>query len=486
MGLAPKDLYDGSGRSPMVGQFIGANTEELRALARDFGTSSNVLDRIETELNGIVARAAWTGPDASDFEMNYHRFHRARLRSAAEALRTVSGELSAQASEQDAASDGSGGLSGTAAVSRGAASDAPSPADQLEEFASGEADPEKVAEWWADLVKDDPYAAGQLVEKYPELFGNLEGIPYDIRSIANEAQLDDMIDDARAAGDDDRATYLENVKSALQTDGSPPRQLISLEAGPPALAAISIGDLDTSAYSSFLVPGMGSNGPSTPTDLTDAALSLWMEQKTLAAHNGIEGDSAVVAWMAYDAPEMFPQSTEVFNGDRAAEGGEKFESVLLGYQATREASGNDSYLSVVAHSYGSTTAANALVNLPQGTVDSFTTLGSAGLENSIGSASDLNTSVYAMQGWEFGGIAAVGRTFSGRQDPTDADFGSVVLNTEAQYVDGVSQTNSNRHDLYSGDNPWSHRGYLDHGTSSLNNTALVNLGLGDEATLAEK
>ena len=470
----------------MVGQFIGANTEELRALAREFGTSSTVLDTIETELNGVVARAAWKGPDASNFEMDYHRFHRARLRAAAEALRTVSGELSAQASEQDLASDVSGGVSGAAAGSPAVVADAQTPADQLEDFANGDADPEKVAEWWADLVKNDPDAARQLVEKHPELFGNLEGIPYDVRSTANEAQLDDMIDDARSAGDDDRATYLENVKSALETDGSPPRQLISLEAGPPALAAISIGDLDTSAYSSFLVPGMGSNGPSTPTDLTDAALSLWMEQKTLAAHNGLDGDNAVVAWMAYDAPEMFPQSSEVFHGDRAAEGGDVFERVLLGYQATRDASGNDSYLSVVAHSYGSTTAANALVDLPKGTVDSFTTLGSAGLENSIDGAGDLKTNVYAMQGWEFGGIAGVGRTFSGRQDPTDADFGSVVLNTEAQYVDGVSQTNSNRHDLYSGDNPWSHRGYLDHGTSSLNNTALVNLGLGGEATLAEK
>jgi len=462
----------------VAGQLIGANTAELRELAGAFKSSSSVLDAIETQLNSVVARAAWKGPDAADFEMNYHRFYRPKLRTAADALRTVSGQLDAQAAEQDAASDGSTGLSSAAVTSTSGVDVAVPPAST---------DPDDVAAWWAQLVADDPVAAAQLVKDHPELFGNLEGIPYDIRSIANEAQLPGMIDAARAAGDDKRVEYLENVQEALETDGSPVRQLISLDDGPPALAAISIGDLDEAAYSSFLVPGMGSNGPDTPTNLTEAALSLWMEEHSLATHNGLDGSVAVVAWMAYDAPEMFPQSSEVFHGDRAVEGGAALESALLGYAATRDASGLDSYLSVVGHSYGSTTAANALADLPGGVVDSFTTLGSAGLENSIGSAGDLNTTdgVFAMQGWEFGGIAAFGRTVSGRQDPTDADFGSIVLNTEVQRVDGVDMSNSNRHDLYSGDNPWNHRGYLDHGTSSLNNTALVNLGLGDEAILAE-
>jgi len=462
----------------VAGELLGANTAELRELAGAFKASSSVLDSIESQLNGVVARAAWKGPDAADFEMNYHRFHRPKLRTAADALRTVSGQLDAQAAEQDAASESGAGIATLASAPTTGVDVAVPPAST---------DPDDVAAWWAQLVADDPAAAARLVEDHPELFGNLEGIPYDIRSIANEAQLPDMIDDARAAGDDKRAEYLENVQEALETDGSPVRQLISLDDGPPALAAISIGDLDEAAYSSFLVPGMGSNGPDTPTNLTEAALSLWMEEHSLATHNGLDGSVAVVAWMAYDAPEMFPQSSEVFHGDRAVEGGDVLESALLGYAATRDASGLDSYLSVVGHSYGSTTAANALADLPRGVVDSFTTLGSAGLENSIGGADDLNTTdgVFAMQGWEFGGIAGFGRTVSGRQDPTDADFGSIVLNTEVQRVDGVNMTNSNRHDLYSGDNPWNHRGYLDHGTSSLNNTALVNLGLGDEAVLAE-
>ena len=464
----------------VAGKLIGANTAELRELASAFGSSSSVLDSIENQLNSVVARAPWKGPDAADFEMSYHRFYRPKLRTAADALRTVSGQLEAQAAEQDAASDaGAGSATLAGAVKSTGDSDVAIPGPDT--------DPADVAEWWVKLVKDDPMAAGELVKDHPELFGNLEGIPYDIRSIANEAQLPGMIDAARAAGDDKRAEYLENVQKALETDGSPVRQLISLDDGPPALAAISIGDLDSAKYSSFLVPGMGSNGETTPTDLTDAALSLWMEEHSLATHNGLDGSVAIVAWMAYDAPEMFPQSDEVFHGDRGREGGDKLESALLGYAATRDASGLDSYLSVVGHSYGSTTAANALADLPKGVVDSFTTLGSAGLENSIGGAKDLNTTdgVFAMQGWEFGGIAGFGRTVSGRQDPTDADFGSIVLNTEVQRVDGVDMTNSNRHDLYSGDNPWNHRGYLDHGTSSLNNTALVNLGLGDEAVLAE-
>ena len=47
-------------------------------------------------------------------------------------------------------------------------------------------------------------------------------------------------------------------------------------------------------------------------------------------------------------------------------------------------------VAVVAHSYGSTMAANALAERHEGVVDAFVAVGSVGIEESVGGAEGLN------------------------------------------------------------------------------------------------
>ncbi|MDR6639735.1 alpha/beta hydrolase [Paenarthrobacter nitroguajacolicus] len=77
----------------------------------------------------------------------------------------------------------------------------------------------------------------------------------------------------------------------------------------------------------------------------------------------------------------------VLDVNRAVAGGHKLAGALGGLSAVRGESAPQ--LNIVAHSYGSTTAAVALTQ-PGIKVDNFVTLGSAGLPDNVHTAADLN------------------------------------------------------------------------------------------------
>ncbi|MDQ1215479.1 alpha/beta hydrolase [Microbacterium arborescens] len=253
-----------------------------------------------------------------------------------------------------------------------------------------------VAAWWAAL---SAVQRQNLVLGAPDLIGNLEGVTYRARDFANRIVLDRRIAEEEArqkqliappggftptapdvvvvSGD---LIALRNIRDSLESPaGGGPRFLVSLTADSPPLAAVSIGDLDSADNVTYAVPGMGT---------TTAGMRDWAQaaQNIADAQDRANANQshAVVAWIGYETPDVPPANLDVLGATLAQEGGSKLATALDGFNATRP----EAQLNIVAHSYGTTTAAAALIR-PDIQVDTFVSLGSAGLPSYIDTASDL-------------------------------------------------------------------------------------------------
>ena len=101
----------------MAGNLWGADVEQLRTLAQQFGKVSDALLQTSSHLtNQINSTPAWKGNDASQFRSNWNSSHRALIQQTARLLKDESKKLLDNANEQEKASDaapGSGGGPGT-------------------------------------------------------------------------------------------------------------------------------------------------------------------------------------------------------------------------------------------------------------------------------------------------------------------------------------------------------------------------------------
>ena len=162
----------------------------------------------------------------------------------------------------------------------------------------------------------------------------------------------------------------------------------------------------------------------------------------------------------------------MFGEAHARAGAERLAADLGGFHATRP----DAKLNVVAHSYGSTTAAITLHDHADLGVSSFVTLGSAGIPEYIPNADAIHAEhMYSAQAEERFNVAHIGRVMSypARIDPTFKPFESTEI--DASHVDGTSDVNV--HDLYvnpDGVEDADH-GYLDLDTNTLIETAKATL-----------
>jgi pimeloyl-ACP methyl ester carboxylesterase len=112
-------------------------------------------------------------------------------------------------------------------------------------------------------------------------------------------------------------------------------------------AAIVAGNLDTAKNVSVSVPGLNSDVRSYMDNITTDSLNLFK------AAGGQQAGLATVAWMGYDAPNF----TNVASDNAAEHGATLLASDVAGIRASRE--GNQPHLTVIGHSYGSTTASIA-------------------------------------------------------------------------------------------------------------------------------
>jgi hypothetical protein len=366
--------------------------------------------------------------------------------------------------------------------------------------------PQDVAAWWRNV---DASHAAALITGASLIIGNLEGVAYRSRDLANRTTLTHEIDEARAAietevnradpawgpeygvggGKEARLKHLRerldnllNIEAALQSaNDRDPRYLVSLTDDRPPLAAVAIGDLDMADGVTYAVPGMGT----TTRDMvgwSQGAQYLCDDQKRIDPSRNL----AVVAWIGYVTPPV-PGSEgafEVMGNEYAQSGARRLSLALGGFAATRT---DDPSLNVLGHSYGTTTASTALTLPETPRVDAFVSLGSAGLPSWIDSAGDLNADgVYAGQARNVVPLVEDGQgdqwAWTGRTslmhpvDPTSASFGARTFGVDG---DNGMQPVTDHNVLVMPGEGW---GYLDPATESLRNAALATIGRGDAVT----
>jgi pimeloyl-ACP methyl ester carboxylesterase len=213
--------------------------------------------------------------------------------------------------------------------------------------------------------------------------------------------------------------------------------------------AIGIGDVDTADHVAVLVPGLGSDVRSYLGPLTDNALRVHDHARRAAGQES----AAAVAWMAYDAPELGGVAA-----DGAAErGADLLAADLLGWQAARATL---PHLTVVGHSYGSTTAGTSLRDHSTGT-DDLVLLGSPG--PNVETVSELRVpSGHVYVGSSSRDPVSYLDRFGA--DPTHQDFGAIRFQAE-----DVTR-NDTRLDVAD------HSKYYDRSSESLANVVRVVVG----------
>jgi hypothetical protein len=318
-----------------------------------------------------------------------------------------------------------------------------------------------VAQWWAGLGADEQ---DTLLAHAPSIVGNLEGVPYAVRDRANRSTL------ASGLADHDttpaHAAMLGQVRDSLRREpGDPQRFLVTLDTRAAGRAAISIGDLDTAADVTVIVPGMFFTVTGQMADFTNTANDLASEQATLAPlAAGGSGDGsgvAVVAWMGYRTPDL----SNIMSLSLADTGAQRLERTVDGLRQIRD--GDQPRLNIVAHSYGSTMALMALAS-GRMSADTLTVLGSPGSD--VRSSAELAVASDEV----FVGVAhsdpIAGSGYYGT-DPGGASFGATVMDL-AGGADALAAG-----DLFR--RPVGHNDYLKPGTASLHDVALIGVGRGD-------
>jgi hypothetical protein len=336
--------------------------------------------------------------------------------------------------------------------------------------------PITVAGLWTDLPRE--FVRG-LIRERPDVIGNLEGARYADRDRANIRHLATVKRDALAAEQlalsqlrspvsrgssaltvAEASARVEAIDVLLRLFSTAPsndarRYLVSLDSsvdGPP-LAAISVGDLDTALYTTYFVPGMNSS----VLEAEDYLRGVTRIQQAAV-------DSAAVLWLGYESPSP----VETVSTVRAEVGAVLLGAALDGYNAHRNSIGLRSELTVLAHSYGSTTAAIALAEAEHA-VNSFVMIGSAGVPSHI-HLDDLNVPsdrVFASEATA-DELAAKGQFWSGRTNPASAEWGARLFSSNGTTLaDGTILAAVRAHDAVGADDEADHEKYLGDGTQSL-------------------
>jgi hypothetical protein len=324
----------------------------------------------------------------------------------------------------------------------------------------------QVGSWWEGLPSTQRNA---IERRAPEFLGNLGGIPFAVRGSANQSLLDARLEQTRAkvsaAGDRVSAALkseldgLRSIRAALRSpEGAPRRILTAFDPTGPMRAAIAIGDVDRADKVSILVPGMFYTVNGQMGDWTRTAQVLYQSQRSWLKRLGQPNTTvATVAWLDYRTPDLM----SVLSLKDARAGASALAETIAGIRASR---GSDQpYVSVLAHSYGSTAALLA-VQESSVTVNALAVLGSPG---------SLATSTRALnvtRGHVFVGAALLdpiaGIGYFGT-DPGSTGYGSRPLGATGGIdpIDGHLMLPA-----------VGHNGYFVPGTESLRNLALIAIG----------
>ena len=279
------------------------------------------------------------------------------------------------------------------------------------------ASPDEVARWWDNLTDAERSA---LITEYPEIIGNTDGLPTDVRDRANRINLDADYNELEFESENGTLSFeqqkqwetAESVKNALagrDSDGNPfpqfdaggnaidpphtpPRDPITgkpveaflLVYKPEAYAndggvAISMGDPTTADNVAVTVPGVNTEGGAAANGTRDAYNAY-----TSARFSDPNASTASIFWLDYDSPSSDNFLTDTPGQTMADRGAKNLNSFVLGLKENNP----DSHYTAIGHSYGSMLVAQAGddYTLP---VDDFVLIGSPGPGQGIDHATDL-------------------------------------------------------------------------------------------------
>jgi hypothetical protein len=279
------------------------------------------------------------------------------------------------------------------------------------------ADTDAVNAWWNGLSQAQRNA---LLISDPDLIGNTNGIPTGDRDEANTSAVQRDIEHLlakQASGHDLSASeqrWLENAQSiekAVAQARSPKYADLGVDAfvmayqphafGGDGIAAVAYGDPDTADHTAVYVPGIMQDGTQIDEN-GDQALNLYEEtvNSMLGEDPPRHGSVSTIAWIGYDSPNFDPESTMPWDlvdsaGDvshtvteaNAQAGGVALSQFVDGLNSTHT-DGDQPHLTVIGHSYGSTTSSYAAAGGMD--ADSLVLIGSPGASEGVHHASDLH------------------------------------------------------------------------------------------------
>ena len=276
--------------------------------------------------------------------------------------------------------------------------------------------PEERAKYWSQQSEAQKR---HLCDKYPDLIGNADGIEGWARDRANRNRLPKLKQEAK----DNVSTYTELLKSpwidgntrayylteldkaekavkaydAVQEQldkgisledyqhgkkGDPVSLLTLQNDGGRVKAAMGQGDVDHAKNVATFVPGIGTT--------VEGSMGEYMRQTknlrsaAMAQGNLSARDVATVAWLGYDAPGKAdlsePQNIPgIISPFLAQSGSDRLAGFMNGMQASRDYGAGDAHMTLVGHSYGSSTSGMAATKVKYGVIDDLVLCGSPGM-----------------------------------------------------------------------------------------------------------
>ena len=385
------------------------------------------------------------------------------------------------------------------------------------ELARLSTDTDAIFTWWKTL---SPAERNALLINDPGLIGNTNGIPTGDRDEANRASVQRDLEyllALQASGQELTASeqrWLENaaaIERAIDIAADKlPYSTLDIDVnvlayqphafGGDGIAAVAYGDPDTADHTAVYVPGI----------MQDGTLIDQNGQQALDLYAAADGDDGVkiatIAWIGYDSPNANPDGSllgypesgldvaQTATEGNAEAGGLLLSQFVDGLNSTNEANqdGDDnSHLTVIGHSYGSTTAAHAAADGMA--ADTLVLIGSPGAGGGVEHVSGLNMP----QGQVFvgaddhdpvtwlGGETPINLPVPGHgsihlgnlglgEDPSQADFGAHNFEVDAgeEFHGAVDLVNTGLLD--------NHVSYFEPTNAALGNMADIMTGHGAE------
>lgn len=340
--------------------------------------------------------------------------------------------------------------------------------------------PRQIAAWWGSL---SPQQREELIKKYPEIIGNLDGVDIATRNRVNRSLVDGMLAEAedrvRQTYDDlvhlgmtsplyaDRYTKalddVEDIEVLQDVLKNPERMLLVCDrSGERLKVAIGIGDFDKAQHIGVYVPGKGTTVRGSLLDCVTKSEGL-----ITAAQKVRESSYATVAWLGYDAPLSIP---DVANTHRANAGADRLENFLEGVRAIYGEKEQKVHLTLLGHSYGSTTSGIAASHVQPNVVDDLVLFGSPGSGVQLGAEYRVPEGHRWVSAVPYPGdmVQGIG---------TDINFGRNPTEMPAfRHISGDATKGKSYHTIPRG--PFgNHSTYLEDGTETQKNMAEIVAGL---------